>query len=99
MFGLFEPNINIGFTPDPRPEMQHGVVWMKIPGAGVEKRIFTVDRPDILAKPTFAIIDRLFGQVAKMGFFPEKMELIAKDEYLVYEFGKVRPIIRQAAIS
>lgn len=99
LFGLFEPNINIGFVPDIDPEKQHGVAWMKEPGAGMVSRPFTVDRPDHLENPTFAIVDQLFSQIAKMGFFPDKIELIANDEYLVYQFGKIRPIIRQRKVS
>lgn len=98
-FGLFEPNINIGFVPDINPELQHGVAWMKIPGAGMEARPFTVDRPDHLNNPTAGIVHQMFHQIAKMGFFPDKIELIANDEYLVYEFGKSHPIIKQRAIA
>ncbi len=72
---------------------------MKVPGAGMVKHPFTVDRPDRLIAPTVAIVDQLFSQIAKLGFFPDKIELIANDEYLVYEFGKRKPIIRQRVVQ
>lgn len=99
LFNLFDPQISIGFVPDMNPAKQHGVAWMKIPGDGVQKHPFTVDRPEMLVKPTFAIVDQLFQQIAKMGFFPDKIELVAEDEYLVYQFGKHQPIIRQRVVQ
>lgn len=91
--------INIGFVPDIAPDKQHGVAWMKEPGKGMISRAFTTDRPDLIATPSFWMVDQLFEQISKLGFFPDKIELISGDEYLVYEFGKIRPILRQRVVS
>ena len=92
---FFERTINIGFVPNINPMLQHGVAWLKTPGAGMISQPFTVDKPEMLEEPRFEIVDQLFRQIAKMGYYPDKIELIANDEYLVYEFGKIRPVIRQ----
>ena len=91
--------INIGFVPDINPKYQHGVAWMKDAANGMFSKPFTVDRPDMLLTPTYYVVDQLFQQIAKLGFFPDKIELIANDEYLVYQFGKMNPILRQRVIQ
>lgn len=91
--------INIGFVPNIAPEKQHGVAWIKEPGKGMASRPFMVDRPGLLENPSFWVVDQLFDQIAKLGYFPDKIELITGDEYRVYEFGKVRPILRERVMS
>ncbi len=96
---LLGTEINIGFVPNISPDKQHGIAWLKQPGKGMVSAPFTVDRPGLLDRPSFWIVDQLFEQITKLGFYPDKIELIAGDEYLVYEFGKVLPILRQRVLQ
>lgn len=91
--------IHIGFVPNISPEKQHGVAWMNEPGKGMASHPFTVDRPYLLENPSFWVVDQLFDQISKLGFFPDKIEIITADEHRVYEFGKIRPILRQRVLQ
>lgn len=96
LIGYPEPEINIGFAPNMRADLIYGKAWLHVPGKErTEYKPFTVDRPKLLDDPKASTIKQIFTQIAKLGFGPDRIELIVGNEYRVYEYGTRGPVIKQ----
>lgn len=94
-----EPQINVGFVPDIAPANKAGVARFEVPGKGMVTSPFLIDKPEKLSRPSPDVINAIFDQILKMGFFPDKLEILSKDEYLVYAYGQSQPIVRQVRVE
>ncbi|WP_144106587.1 hypothetical protein [Paraburkholderia sp. BCC1886] len=83
--GFINRDVHVGICPDMDPKKSHGSITVKRPGGAVEIVHFTVDRPNILKRPTLNVISDMYEQFKCLGFLPEAIEVRLGKQVNVYE--------------
>lgn len=89
--GIFQLDVSIGLNEQMDKEKRHGVAHVQRPGGGTIQIPFMVDKPSRLVSPSNLILDSMFAQIKKMGFYPTHLEIIAGSRRTIYEPGKYKP--------
>lgn len=97
MFGFEMRRINVGVSVEASKEKRNGLAHLRpVNGGNTFTMPFVVDKPELLNKPSFWLIESMYEQFFKMGYEPVNLEIESDTHRLVYQLGKLKPILVQA---
>ncbi|MNU19741.1 hypothetical protein D3C71_79740 [compost metagenome] len=81
-----KPNFQLGMV-GPRGDVRQaqGFIWLKSRDGGQSARAFTIDKPNLLNRPSRRVRNAMLEQIQLMGFIPTHIEIRLPDRRRVYK--------------
>jgi hypothetical protein len=74
-FGFIDNAVQVGINPAMDPAQSHGTITVLQPNGDYEVVHYSVDRPNILKRPTMEVIADMYQQFQQLGFRPAAIEV------------------------
>lgn len=91
---VMSPEVRVGFVDNIDPAFKHGVAFFNT-AQGVERKPFTVDRPENLDEPPITTVRSIFDQIKRMGYHATEIEITTARELRIYRNGDNAPLLVQ----
>lgn len=95
MFGIYDRTVTVGFSDELKKDTANGIAMVYHPERGVQKLLFTVNKPSVLNNPRPYVVADIFSQLRKLGYKPTAIELTGDKLMHVFKEGKPKPILKQ----